>query len=52
MNSDEYWNKFLKDGTVQSYLNYKEHLRSQGRVEGGTDTVYGRRTDNTGKGYR
>ena len=49
---DEYWEKFLKDGKVDSYLNYKEHLKAQGNISDGTNTVYNRRTDNQGTEYR
>ncbi len=45
---DEYWNKFINDGKIESYLNYKEHLKTQGSVTDGTNSVYNRRTDNTG----
>ncbi len=45
---DEYWNKFVNDGKVESYLNYREHLKTQGSVYDGTNSIYDRRTDNSG----
>lgn len=49
---DEYWEKFLKDGKVESYLNYKDHLKSQDSAANGANTVYNRRSDNQGTEYR
>lgn len=49
---DEYWNKFMSDGKIKSYLEYKEHLKAQGSVERGTNSVYDRRPDNSGAKYR
>jgi hypothetical protein len=45
---DQYWDKFVRDGKINSYLEYKEHLKSQGSVGFGTNTVYDRRSDNSG----
>lgn len=52
MNPDEYWNKFISDGKVESYLNYKEHLKTQDSVIDGNNAVYNRRPDNQGEEYR
>lgn len=49
---DEYWQKFVSDGKVESYLNYKEHSKTQDYTENGTNTGYNRRTDNKGTEYR
>ncbi|MEE0929075.1 MAG: hypothetical protein UIG59_07775 [Acutalibacteraceae bacterium] len=48
---DEYWNKFISDGKIDSYLEYKEHLKAQGSVDSGTNTVYDRRPDYSGTKY-
>jgi len=48
LNQDEYWNKFKNDGKIESYLNYREHLKTQGSVHDGTNSINDRRTDNTG----
>jgi hypothetical protein len=48
MVEDNYWNKFLNDGSVQSYLEYKEHLKKQESGLNGTDTVFNRRSDYQG----
>ena len=48
MNQDEYWNKFKNDGKIESYLNYRGHLKTQGSVYDGTNSINDRRTDNTG----
>lgn len=52
MQPDEYWNKFIQDGRIESYLNYKEHLKTQGNSSDGINTVYGGRTDNQRTEYR
>lgn len=48
MEQDEYWNKFICDGKIDSYLSYREHLKSKEFVNDGTNSAYGGRTDNTG----
>lgn len=48
MAEDNYWNKFLKDGSVQSYLEYKEHLKTSESGFNGTDTVFNGRSDHQG----
>lgn len=44
---DEYWNKFTADGKIQSYLNYKEHLKSQESFKNDTESDNDRWFDNT-----
>ena len=48
MVEDNYWNKFLKDGSVQSYLEYKEHLKTQESGLNGKGTVFNGRPDYQG----
>ena len=48
MADENYWNKFLKDGSVKSYLEYKEHQKTQESGFNGTDTVFNGRTDYQG----
>ena len=52
MQYDEYWNKFLEDGSVDSYLRYKNRQISEETSHNGTDTFYDKRTDNTRTEYR
>ncbi len=52
MRYDEYWNKFITDGKIDSYLRYKEHLNTQGSNADGTSTDNDRRSDNKGAEYR
>ncbi len=49
---DEYWNKFISDGKIESYLSYKQHLNTQDSYKNDTNTVYDRRSDNKGTEYR
>lgn len=44
---DEYWNKFTSDGKIQSYLNYKEHLKSQESSKYDTESNNDRWLNNT-----
>lgn len=52
MQFDEYWNKFLQDGKIESYLNYREHCKKQGNDNDRTDADNSRRTDNQRTEYR
>lgn len=45
---DEYWNKFLEDGKIESYLDYKQHLKAQDNLNDRTSSPYDRWTDNQG----
>ncbi len=49
---DEYWDKFVADGKIESYLSYKQHLNSQENYKNGTSTVFDGRPDNKGTEYR
>lgn len=48
VDKDEYWNKFICDGRIESYLDYKEHLRTQEKLYDGTKSADGGWTGNTG----
>ena len=52
MSIDKYWDKFISDGKIESYLNYKQHLTSQDSFRNDTNGVYDRRTDNQRTEYR
>lgn len=49
---DEFWNKFLSDGKVESYLNYKQHIKTQDSFKDATNTDYNRWSDNQRTEYR
>lgn len=48
MDKDEYWNKFISDGKIESYLNYKQQVKSQDGNYDGTNAFDNRRPDNSG----
>jgi hypothetical protein len=48
VDKDVYWSKFISDGKIESYLNYKEHLKTQDNSYDGTSASYDRRSDNSG----
>ncbi len=52
MEKDEYWNKFISSGSVESYLNYVEHIKSKEIQSDATKWADHRRTDNTGNTNR
>ena len=52
MSDDKYWDKFIADGKIESYLNYKKHLSAQDYITNGTNSVFDRRSDNQGTEYR
>lgn len=49
---NEYWDKFCKDGKIESYLSYKENQYKQESAINGTKSTYDRLSDNKGKEYR
>ncbi len=52
MEKDEYWNKFISSGSIESYLNYVEHIKSKDRQSDATNRADHRWTDNTGNSNR
>lgn len=43
---DIYWNKFISDGKIESYISYKQHIKNSESENNGTKSVYGGRVDN------
>ena len=52
MSDEKYWDKFVSDGKIESYLNYIQHSKTQDSFNNGTNGVYDRRTDNQRTEYR
>ena len=50
MCADKYWEKFVTDGKIESYLDYVNHIKSQ-ESNNDTNAIYDRRTDNQGTKY-
>lgn len=49
---DEYWNKFIENGSVEAYLNFASNKKEQGKLDDRTNPIYNRWTDNKGAGDR
>lgn len=53
MNSDELWNKFTSNGSIDAYLNYVNNKNKQGNEKhDGFNSTDDRGTYNKGTGYR
>lgn len=49
---NEFWDKFYKDGKIESYLSYKQNQYKQESAINGTKSTYNGLSDNKGKEYR